>query len=43
MCSRFSLKKKLAEIQDQFNFWNELEDEYEKEVFLPTERIPVIR
>lgn len=43
MCSRFSLKKKLAEIQDQFNFWNELEDGYEKEVFLPTERIPVIR
>jgi len=42
MCSRFSLKAKLAEIQDQFNLWNTLEDEFEKEVYLPTDRIPVI-
>lgn len=42
MCSRFSLKKKLAEIQDQFNIWNEVNVTYEKEVFSPTDPIAVI-
>ncbi len=42
MCSRFTLKSKMAELQEQFETHNTIDDMSFKDVFLPTDRILVI-
>ena len=42
MCSRFSLKSKMQELQEQFQTHNIIEDMDFKDEFLPTDRILVI-
>jgi putative SOS response-associated peptidase YedK len=43
MCSRYLLLAKLADLQQQFEFYNSIDDPEVKRTFSPTDRIPVVK